>query len=193
MTKNSCIQKLTKEIEQCKKCPLYKTRKNAVAGFGNTNSKILIVGEAPGKTEDKEKKPFAGRSGKLLTALLNSIDLLPENTYITNIVKCKPFPPKKPSATSISSCMPFLKQQLNILKPQIILALGSTAAKELLKMIDASFTKISEVHGKVFEKNTDFGLIKIIVFYHPAAALHNPALLSILKRDFKKRAFLINS
>lgn len=183
--------KLSKEIDQCKRCPLYKTRKNAVAGEGNLHSRILIIGEAPGKTEDEEKKPFAGRSGKILDMVLKSIDLSREDVYITNIVKCKPFPRNFPSPLSISQCSPFLKRQIDLIKPQIILTLGGVATKELCKLSDLPFSKISSVHGKLLKKRTLSGFTRLLPLYHPAAALRNPKILASLKRDLKKNSKLI--
>jgi uracil-DNA glycosylase len=191
MIKEAAMQKLSKEIDQCKRCSLYKTRKNAVTGDGDVNSKILIIGEAPGKTENEEKKAFAGKAGQVLDNLLQSISLQRDDIYITNIIKCKPFPNNTPSALEINKCHPFLIRQLNIIQPKIIFSLGSFASKEICKIIDLPFTKISLMHGKLFEKNTQFGPIKVFPFYHPAAALYNPKILPILKRDFKKSSSLI--
>lgn len=191
MNKKALEQKLSKEIDLCKRCPLFKTRKNAVAGSGSIYSKILIIGEAPGKTEDEEKRPFAGRAGKILDMLLKSIGLSRKDVYITNIVKCKPFPKTSPSSLSIFKCNPFLIRQIKLIEPEIILLLGSIATKQLCKLSETSFTKISSLHGKLFEKTTPLGRFKLLPFYHPAAALHNPKILSTLKRDFKKNGSII--
>ncbi len=154
--------------------------KNFVPGDGNFNAKIFIVGQAPGKNEDIEKKPFVGRSGKLLNKLLENIGISRKSVYITSVVQFYPPDNRIPDKNEIDLCLPFLKEQIDIIKPEIIVLLGSVASESL-----ASIKKIMENHGK-FINNLYF------ITLHPAAALRNPENLKIMEDDFKKLKEIIN-
>jgi uracil-DNA glycosylase family 4 len=149
---------------------------NPVPGDGNPNAEIVFIGEAPGAQEDKQGKPFVGNAGKMLAALLDTIGLKREDVYITNVVKFRPPENRDPTAKEKEACMPFLRDELAIIKPKVIVPLGRHAL--------AHFTKdhtIGESHGRPLPSAEDYAVFPM---YHPAAALHNPNLRQTLKDDF---------
>jgi len=155
------------KVKDCFKCGiLSKTRNTVVFGYGNSNADIVIVGEAPGADEDIQGKPFVGRAGKLLTDILKAIKIEREEVYICNILKCRPPENRNPLPDEISNCEPYLHKQLEIIKPKLILALGTFAAQTLLR--------IKEPLGKLRGKFHAYNGIKMMVTYHPAALLRNP-------------------
>lgn len=160
------ISELESKINTCKKCPLGNLRTKFVFGEGNPNADIMLIGEAPGAEEDKTGKPFVGRAGQLLTKILEAIKIKREEVFIANILKCRPPDNRTPNQDEISSCIPYLKKQIELIKPKVILCLGVTAANGLLN------TKSSMVRlrGNVYE----FHGVKLMVTYHPAALLRNP-------------------
>ncbi|HEU5171200.1 MAG TPA: uracil-DNA glycosylase [Gemmatimonadales bacterium] len=144
-------------------CP---NRVNAVPGEGNPRARLVLVGEAPGATEDATGRPFVGQAGQLLDKMLEAIELRREDVYITNIVKCRPPQNRKPLPDEIASCMPYLHRQLAIIRPKVIVALGGTAGEALL----ATRKSLGDLRGKVHS----YGGIPVVVTYHPAALLRNP-------------------
>jgi len=162
---------LEKKILNCKRCPLHTKRKNAVPGEGALNTKIMIVGEAPGGEEDIEGVPFCGRAGQLLTKILASIDIARKDIFITNILKCRPPNNRNPLPAEITMCTPYLNEQINIIKPSLIIALGNFAARYFLKIKNAG---ISKLRGKFYK--IEFADIKdLIIFpmFHPSYLLRN--------------------
>ena len=147
-------------------CGLCLTRINAVPGDGNPNARLVLVGEGPGATEDAQGKPFVGQAGNLLTGILEAIEVPRDSVYITNIVKCRPPQNRKPLPDEIAACIPYLHRQLEIIRPAMILALGSTAAEALLGVRKS----LGELRNKVHTYNG----IPLVVTYHPAALLRNP-------------------
>ena len=174
------LEKIEKEIKECKKCPLYKTRKNAVPGEGGFQRRIMFVGEAPGRREDELGRPFVGAAGKFLDELLASIGLSRKDVYITNIVKCRPPGNRDPTDEEIKLCSPYLDRQIAIMKPRIICPLGRFSAKYILEKFGFEMGKISKIQGKVFEGN-----ILILPMYHPAAALYHQNLKNELYKSFE--------
>jgi DNA polymerase len=169
------IEILRQKILKCSQCSLAKFRKNVVFGEGNLNANIVFLGEAPGKKEDLQGKPFQGRAGKVLDELLFSISLKREDIFITNVVKCRPPNNRNPLKSEISLCLPYLKKQLNLISPKILVCLGNFALKTFFPD-----KNISEVNGQVLVKDN----FKILALYHPAASLYNPKLKETLKNDF---------
>ncbi|MFA5249885.1 MAG: uracil-DNA glycosylase, partial [Parachlamydiales bacterium] len=165
---------LFQEILNCKKCPLWKTRSKTLIGEGPIDAKTVFIGEAPGYYEDLEGKAFIGQAGKILDQLLLSVKLSRKDIYITNVLKCHPPQNHDPVPEEIKSCSVYLYRQLKLIQPKIIVALGKFAAQELFLKTHLPFSKISEVHGKVFEITASYGKVKIIPLYHPSAACHNP-------------------
>ena len=180
------FEEIKKQAENCKKCDLWKTRTNVVFGEGPTNAKIMLIGEAPGFNEDKQGKPFVGRAGKFLDELLKIANLKREDVYITNIVKCRPPNNRDPTDEEIKACSFYLDFQINYIKPKVIITLGRHASRVIFEKYNLYFEGISKEHGKAREVSNLFGKLKIIPMYHPAAAIYNQSLRSILIEDFKK-------
>jgi DNA polymerase len=150
----------------CQACELGKTRTNCVFGTGNREADILFVGEAPGEQEDLSGTPFVGRAGQLLDKYLYAVDINREDVYIANILKCRPPKNRDPLPAEEDACIGYLREQVRLIKPKIIVCLGRIAAMRLIK---PDF-KISKEHGVWFEK----GNFVMIAVYHPAALLRDP-------------------
>lgn len=164
--KDLTLHELYEAIKDCQRCPLAETRTHLVFGDGNEKAKLMLIGEAPGKDEDLSGIPFVGRAGQLLNKILEAIHFKREDVYIANIVKCRPPNNRDPLPSEVEKCEPYLKKQIEIIKPKIILALGRIAGQTILKT-NASLTAL---RGKVH----NYHGIKLIVTYHPAALLRNP-------------------
>ena len=164
------LQKLRNKINEIKNCKLKENASNLVFSDGNPNSKIMIVGEGPGANEDKEGFPFVGRAGQLLDKMLNAINLSRENVYITNVVNFRPPENRKPTEKEVDRYLPYLKRHIEIIRPKILLLLGSTSMNAILKKADV----ISKMRGKWYE--IEFNNLKIhsIVSFHPAYLLRQP-------------------
>ncbi len=160
------LGKLNNSICNCTKCVLHKGRNKFVFGSGNPNADVLVIGEGPGAEEDKQGLPFVGRAGKLLTDMLKAIKFERDEVYIGNIVKCRPPDNRTPLTEEMETCLPYLKKQIELIKPKLILCLGLTAAKGLLKKRES----LANLRGNVFE----YEHAKVVVTYHPAALLRNP-------------------
>lgn len=150
----------------CQKCRLASTRTNFVFGVGNPKAHIVLVGEAPGADEDAKGEPFVGRAGQLLNKIIESINLKREEVYICNILKCRPPGNRNPLPDEIELCEPYLKKQLELIKPKLILALGKFAAETLLRKREP----LGKMRGKIHSYNG----IQTMVTFHPAALLRNP-------------------
>ena len=175
---------LIKEIMSCKKCDLYKYRKNPVPGEGRLDADIMFIGEAPGAQEDERGRPFVGAAGKLLTELIESIGLKREEVYITNVVKCRPPNNRDPTEEEIEACSPYLIRQIQLIKPKIIIALGRHAGRFLFTNAGLKWRNMTVMHGKVYDAEL-FGVkTKLLATYHPAAALYYPKLRPELEKDF---------
>ena len=168
-SENNNLISLDETIKKCKKCNLHKTRQNTVFGEGDPDSNIMIIGEAPGREEDEVGRPFVGRAGKLLNEFLKSINLNRDSVFIVNTIKCRPPENRDPEASEISACSDYLDQQINIIKPKVLVLLGKIAANRLL----GEDMPMSELRLKKFF--IDKYDIPIIVFYHPAYILRSPS------------------
>jgi len=172
---------LHEEIRACQRCPLWATRTQAVPGVGPADARVMLVGEAPGRQEDLKGEPFVGTAGSSLDTLLASIDLTRGEVYITNVVKSRPFvgpPPgrnRPPSTNEIQACRGWLDEQVRIIRPQVVVAMGRIALEYVLPG-----RRISEVHGTPQRQDAR----TILPLFHPAAALHRQALRDVLKQDF---------
>lgn len=164
--------------KDCILCPLSKTRTNIVFGKGNHNADIMFIGEAPGFYEDQSGDVFVGRAGTVLNQMLESINLKREDVYITNIVKCRPPDNRNPSDAEIQACRNFLKWQIRLIEPSIIVCLGAVAAKSLIR----DNFKISKDRG-VWYDCKDYS---IIATYHPAALLRNNNRTPDVLKDFQE-------
>ncbi len=151
----------------CEKCELCKTRHNVVFGVGNPNAEVMLIGEGPGENEDLQGEPFVGRAGKLLDEMLELIGLSrKQNVYIANIVKCRPPQNRDPKPEEQAACIGYLKEQIKLIQPKIIICLGRIAA---MVMISENF-RITKEHGQWF----DVEGAKCMALYHPAALLRDP-------------------
>ena len=170
------LLKLHDTIRSCKNCGLYATRTQAVPGVGPCPADVMIVGEAPGFNEDRQGEPFVGAAGKLLDTLLARISLSRADVYITNVLKCRPPMNRDPMPNEVEACSPYLKEQLDLVRPKVLLILGRHALERLLP----GQGSISRIHGSMIKR----GDIAYVPLYHPAAALHNGSLVADLERDF---------
>ena len=164
------LQKLREKINEIKNCELKENASNLVFSDGNPNSNIMIIGEGPGANEDKEGFPFVGRAGQLLDKMLHAINLSRENVYITNVVNYRPPENRKPTDQEVKRYLPFLRKHIEIIKPKIILLLGSTAMNAILSNTDV----ISKMRGKWREVEINSLKIHSIVSFHPAYLLRQP-------------------
>jgi uracil-DNA glycosylase family 4 len=160
------LEILKSRVSGCLKCRLGSTRKNFVFGVGNPNAKLVLIGEAPGADEDEQGEPFVGRAGQLLNKILVAVQLRREDVYICNILKCRPPNNRDPLPDEAESCEPFLKKQLEVINPKLILCLGRIAGQTLLK----TNATLSELRNNVYV----YQGIKVLVTFHPAALLRNP-------------------
>ncbi len=160
------LDELRNRIGDCQRCKLWKGRKNIVFGTGNPGARLLFVGEGPGEEEDRQGKPFVGKAGELLTKMIGAMNLTRDDVYIANVIKCRPPQNRNPEEDEISACRPFLYEQIVIIDPQVICALGTFAAQTLLE----TRSRISELRGRVHEKRG----YKIVPTFHPAYLLRNP-------------------
>lgn len=179
-------KKLIEEIANCRKCELHKYRKNPVPGEGNTQLGVMLIGEAPGKNEDEQGRPFVGAAGQFLNELLKEARLRREDVYITNVVKCRPPNNRDPSDEEIEACLPFLRKQIRLVKPKVIIALGRHAGRTLFRLAERSWINMKYHHGKVYRVRVEDVEVVLVPTYHPAAALYNPQLKEELVKDFRE-------
>lgn len=171
------LEELRRIVESCATCPLLQERTQVVFGVGNPDAELMFVGEAPGRDEDLQGEPFVGRAGQLLTRIIEAMGMKRGDVYIANILKCRPPGNRNPRPEEIRCCEPFLIQQIRIIKPKIIVALGTFAAQTLLKT-DAS---ISFLRGKFH----DYHGVKLMPTYHTAYLLRNPSEKKSVWEDMK--------
>ena len=174
------------DIGDCTRCKLHTLgRSQVVFGVGNPDADLMFVGEAPGADEDVQGIPFVGRAGQLLTKIIEAIELKREDVYIANVIKCRPPQNRNPEPDEVETCEPFLFQQIDVIKPKVIVALGKFAAQALLRT-DAP---ISRLRGRVFEYRGS----KLIPTFHPAYLLRNPASKREVWEDMKLVKKLLKS
>ena len=174
---------LYEQCRICDKCPLGKTKTNTVFGCGNQNARLMFVGEAPGEQEDKQGIPFVGAAGKLLDKYLDAVGILRDEVYIANILKCRPPHNRDPLPEEGDACIGFLREQVKLIRPEIIVCLGRISAMRLIK---PDF-KITREHGVIVKK----GAFAMSAVYHPAALLRDPSKKEDMYRDMKKiKAYL---
>ena len=169
--KRARLEQINSAIAQCRKCDLYKSRTNVVPGQGDPDARIVFVGEAPGGTEDAQGLAFVGRAGKLLTNIIEAMGLSRQDVYICNILKCRPPNNRDPQTTEIIACTDYLYEQLDVISPEIIVALGAHAAKTLL----SSTEPIGRLRGRFhqYQPGPFAAPIKLLPTYHPAYLLRN--------------------
>lgn len=172
------LDELRDTVSECRKCGLCETRKNTVFGEGAPDARVFFVGEGPGATEDETGRPFVGRAGQLLDKMLASIDLSRESVYIANIVKCRPPGNADPTPEWAETCLPYLREQVKLVKPKVIVCLGRIAMSHILKETRG----ITRVHGEITERNGYY----IMPMFHPSALLRNQSWKKDAWEDLKK-------
>jgi uracil-DNA glycosylase len=166
------------DIGECTRCKLHTLgRRQIVFGVGNPNADLMFVGEAPGADEDIQGIPFVGRAGQLLTKIIEAIELSRDDVYIANVIKCRPPQNRNPEPDEVETCEPFLFQQIDVIKPKVIVALGKFGAQTLLRTLDP----ISRLRGRVF----DYRGAKLVPTFHPAYLLRNPSSKREVWEDMK--------
>jgi DNA polymerase len=171
--------------KSCQSCELGKNRTNIVVGRGNINAPIMFIGEGPGEQEDLQGQPFVGPAGKLLDVLLDALMFKPDDYYIANIVKCRPPNNRVPNDVEAEKCLPYLRNQVALIRPRIIVCLGSTAAKYVI----SKDIKITHIRGQWFEQKGYW----IMPTFHPAALLRDASKKALLFRDIKEVKIKLNS
>ena len=179
------MEEVATEVMACRKCGLSKKCKNPVPGEGDLDADILFIGEAPGYWEDMKGKPFVGSAGEILDEMLSKIGLSRNKVYIANILKCRPPENRDPSVSEIKECVPYLDQQIKIIKPKIIVALGRHSTSYILSRCGLEATGITKLHGRKYEVELLGFKVLLIPMYHPAAVLYNPKYRNALERDFQ--------
>ena len=172
------LRLIREELGDCTRCRLHGGRRTLVFGVGNPDAALMFVGEAPGRDEDLQGIPFVGRAGQLLTRIIEAIDLRREDVYIANVIKCRPPDNRNPQPDEVRTCEPFLFAQIDAIRPRVIVAMGSFAARTLLRTEDA----ISRLRGRVFE----FRGARLIPTFHPAFLLRSPDRKRDVWEDMKK-------
>lgn len=171
------LEELRHECENCQKCELGATRTNLVFGVGNENADLMFVGEAPGEKEDLSGEPFVGAAGKLFNKYLEAVDIKREEVYIANILKCRPPKNRDPQPAEEDSCIDWLREQVKIVRPKMIVCLGRISAMRLIK---PDF-RITKEHGVWFER----GGYEMCALYHPSALLRDPRKKEDMLTDMK--------
>lgn len=185
-TNQLLLAQIAEEVKKCRKCRLYKSATNGVPGEGNPKARIMLIGEAPGKNEDKTGRPFVGAAGKLLDSMLEKAGLKRENIFIGNIAKHRPPDNRAPKPEEIEACTPYLDRQIKIIRPKIIVPLGTHSSRYILEKAGLEFTTISEVRGDVFDGSALGAGIRIVPSFHPAAVIYNRKLRETMEKDFRK-------
>ncbi len=172
------LEHVREDLGPCTRCALHSTRTTLVFGAGNPNADLMFVGEAPGRDEDLQGIPFVGRAGQLLTKIIEAIDLTRDDVYIANVIKCRPPQNRNPEPEEVATCEPFLFRQVEAIRPKVIVALGSFAARALLRRDES----ISRLRGRVFE----YGGAKLVPTFHPAYLLRSPEKKRDVWEDMKR-------
>ncbi len=179
------LEEIARKVKRCTRCPLYETATNPVPGEGNPKAELVCVGEAPGAKEDDTGRPFVGPAGQLLTKILAAIDLTREQVFICNVLKHRPPGNRNPRPEEVEACSPYLIRQLELIKPKVIVAFGGFAAQTLLN----TKTPIGQLRGLVHRYHG----IPLVVTYHPAALLRNPAWKRPTWEDVKLARRILDS
>jgi uracil-DNA glycosylase len=177
MSAQEVLDQIAKEVSICRKCALHASRKLSVPGDGPVNSEIMIIGEGPGFHENEQGKPFVGAAGTLLNELLATANLKREDVWIGNVVKCRPPGNRDPLPEELAACNEYLERQMAVINPKIIITLGRFSMGKFMPG-----AKISQVHGQMRRVNNRF----VIAMFHPAAALHQPAIKPSILKDFSQ-------
>ena len=179
------LDNVATEVVVCTKCHLWKGRKKAVPGIGDPESRLMLIGEAPGRSEDIKGEPFVGTAGKFLDTLLSEIGLSRKDVFITNVVKCRPPENRDPLPNEIDTCTPYLNRQIGIIEPEMIITLGKHSTAYVFSKANLPFHSITQEHGKMLETKI-FGVKTLVLpTFHPAAALYNASYEKQIREDFQ--------
>ena len=170
------LEEIRELIGDCHRCPLGDTRTTLVFGVGDAHARVMFIGEGPGRSEDLKGEPFVGAAGQLLNELLEHAGLSRDDVYIANVVKCRPPGNRDPEAVEIETCTPFLREQIRLIAPEVLVTLGNFATKFVLK----TEVGITRLHGRV----QDVGRFAVLPIYHPAAAIYDRTKRDALFADF---------
>lgn len=184
MDAENTLAEIAENIRQCQKCELAQSRKNAVPGKGPAKAEIMLIGEGPGFHENEQGLPFVGASGNFLTQLLNDVAVPRETVFITNVIKCRPPGNRDPQEDELIACGAYLEKQIEVINPLIIITLGRFSMARYFKN-----ARISKIHGQAVWRDGRL----IVPMYHPAAALHQPKLRTVIMNDFAQLADLISN
>ncbi|MCA9394653.1 MAG: uracil-DNA glycosylase [Candidatus Omnitrophica bacterium] len=179
------IARLREQIAGCRRCPLHETRTLTVPGEGDPDADIMFIGEAPGRNEDRQGKPFVGRAGDVFDRLLASVELTRDQIYLCNILKCRPPNNRNPLVGEIQACVGSLDLQIKIVNPSVIGTLGNFATMYILEKFGIPLRKISELAGTSLAVESQFGPKRIVPLYHPAVATYSPTKIDTLLEHFQ--------
>jgi uracil-DNA glycosylase len=182
LTPDEVLQEIAEQVKGCTRCKLHHARKNAVPGVGNPHAKVMFIGEGPGFHENEQGLPFVGAAGNFLNELLNAAGLDRETVFITNVVKCRPPGNRDPQEDELQACKVYLERQIAAINPDVIVTLGRVSMGYFVQN-----GKISVIHGRDYWSHGRM----VVPMYHPAAALHQPSLRTIVKEDFVKLPALV--
>ena len=183
-SKEEQLERLTAEVRSCRLCPLHEGRMNPVVGDGSLDSPLVLVGEAPGRKEDEQGKPFVGSAGKLLDSMLEEAGLDRSRLFITNIVKCRPPKNRRPLANEVRACSGHLETLMGIISPRVIAPMGNSSVGHFMQRFMLERAKIGDIHGNAFNVKSGWGDVILFPLYHPAAVLYNRSLERELRDDF---------
>ncbi len=176
------LSQLAEQIRACQRCRLAQTRHRAVPGEGPENAPVMLIGEGPGFHEDRQGRPFVGKSGELLDALLASIGLGRSDVFVANVVKCRPPDNRDPLPDEIEACRPYLERQIELVQPRLVITLGRISMARYLPG-----QSITRIHGQIKQ----VGDVGYVPMFHPAAALRNPQWMAAIRQDFAQLAPLV--
>jgi uracil-DNA glycosylase len=182
MTPSEILEEIARDVDQCTRCVLHHSRKHGVPGDGPADADIMFIGEGPGFHENEQGKPFVGAAGQYLDELLGSIGMSRDDVFIGNVVKCRPPGNRDPQTEELEACSTFLDRQIQAINPKVIVTLGRFSMAKFFP-----YAKISQVHGQAMQVRGRL----IVPMYHPAAALHQPSLKTLVESDFQKLPQLI--
>ncbi len=188
--KEEGYRRIAEAVRSCRACPLHRTRTNAVPGEGNLDADVMLVGEAPGRTEDEQGRPFVGAAGQLLNELLERAGMPRQTVYITNVVKCRPPNNRTPTEEEVASCIGYLKDEIRLVRPRVIVALGNTAGSAIFSLAGLRWRGATAERGRQVRATLEGLEVVVLPTYHPAAALYKPDLKDSLANDLALAARL---
>jgi DNA polymerase len=184
-SREAVLEAVASEVKACRRCGLWKTRKNAVPGEGSPEAKIMFVGEAPGYWEDVKGRPFVGAAGKFLDTLLAEAGLKRGQVFIGNVLKCRPPGNREPAPVEIEACTPFLDRQISAIQPKLIVTLGHYSTAYIFSKAGIAFKGITEARGKFYQARVLGLAVTVFPTLHPAAGLYSAKYKQLLIDDFR--------